>query len=190
MLQVASNFTPHDISSYSMYGAPEDKPDTDIDLLDSFQIGDLEVNCCVEKTTKRKLLNCSGENLYSFHNLVSNIPKSTDTVALAQVLNYLINGMDGHVITDPTDFKQKYEELYAFDITKAPHLFGLHPLCLCHQEHYDTSIIELPSIKEKTLEFYIEINQVPYKVTCVWPVETDPPVVKQEVLPPLKEDLF
>ncbi len=191
MLQI-STYSPYNppSSTYSLYGQTPQEDCPDIDLLDSILSKDIEINCCIDKKTNRKLLSCSGENLYSFLHLVTSVPESTDTTALAQALNYLINGLDSQVITDAADFKKKYEALYGFDLTKTPHLIGDHPLCICHQEHYDTSAIEPPKVKEKTLEFYIEIHHTPYKVTCGWPVETDPPEFKQETLPPLQEDLF
>lgn len=190
MLQITS-YSAHDfLSSHPLYDQYCQEDYAEVDLLDSIQSKDLEIHCCIDKKTNRKLLNCSGENLYSFRHLVSNLPESTEPSTLAQALNYLINGIDSHVITNPEDFKKKYEALYGFDLTKTPDLIGDFPLCIAHQEHYDTSSIEPPTVKEKTLEFYIEVHHTPYKVTCTWPVKTDPPEFKQETLPPVKEDLF
>lgn len=164
-----------------------------LSLIDIIQTKGMAINCCFDRKRHVKVLSCSGENLYSFNSFISLLarnPEIDDATILAKALNYLIDDEGGQVITDPQKFKKEYADLYSYDPTKMPDFNGEFFFHLSQQEHYDTSVIEPPRIIDTKLVFYIEIRHTPHKVTCEWPVVTDPPSYKRETLPLLQEELF
>lgn len=161
-----------------------------VNLIDRIKTNEIEIDCCVEANTNRKVLTCSGEHHYSFRKFLSEAPKNIDLSALAKALNYLLNGLEGFVITDPDTYRKEHEKLVTLSATTDPRLIELNQLNFYCQDNFDTSKIEPPKILEASFEFFIDIHHTPYKISCGWPVDTDPPVIKKEVLPPVNEPLF
>lgn len=83
---------------------------------------------------------------------------SSNPLECAQFIAFTY-GKNWSIITNLNEYQERYKNLYEGKNSNLP---------LYAYDHYDTSQIEPPHFKDGNLNFYIEENNLPYKISCKW----------------------
>lgn len=123
------------------------------------------------------------ESPLSFTTTTTNAHIPINLNECAVYVNNSINDSRATVILNPKKFIREYKNFLEMPISNPALVMDFKACCLSWQNHYDTTEICRPKIKDGDLIFYVEQNGIPYKVSCNWPIYNLPPKCRQQLLP-------
>lgn len=148
---------------------------------------EIELVCQIEKDQQQTIT--YGKDKYkTLHSLLKKVPELTEPqhfAALAQLTNFLAKGFEYQYIENTKQFKEDYLNRIEFEKNS----FDYIPNRLIDHGIFNVMVMHPPHIINNELVFFVKNaqNDLPFKVSCPFPITSETPNVLYQLLPYSRE---
>ncbi|MEC7840466.1 MAG: hypothetical protein VX777_10550 [Chlamydiota bacterium] len=139
------------------------------------------ISCSSNLNTRNVSYRRNSKTYHSIKDFFKSLAKKkASPKKIAEAINFIFNGENFHVVESPKKFEES-RNCYCKQFIEAP--WECPEISFMD---YDVSKITKPQIVKKQIIFYVESNYIPFKITSPWPINTNKPHIKQEMLSSIK----
>lgn len=146
-----------------------------------FKVKGREVLCQLDRH-HHPLVTIEGKIYHSVLKLLRAFPEIEENVgAVARLVNFLCSNNEYTFIEDIAKFQEEYVDRVEFEQNS----FDYIPDRIIDHGVFNITVMHSPKVVDNQLIFYVknENSQLPYRVSCAYPIQSESPEVRYQLLP-------